>query len=152
MLSLAFIKKERNQMKTFKDKMETTNLDILKDVDDFFNKRKNEGFKFKTLNKFFIENGFSYDNGGKCFYYSAYNTSINKTIDVYIYENSIMFECGLSTLTCAIEIPKKFTEEQARSKIMNELLYNCDMFIEQLKQYAAAHGGKIDDKEDDVDE
>ena len=152
MLSLSFIKKERNKMKTFKDKMETTNLDILKDVDDFFDKHKNEGFKFKTLNRFFIDNGFSYDNDGKCFYYSAYNPSIDRNIDTYVYENSVMFECGLLTMTSIFEIRKDSTEEQARTKIMDYLLGCSDNFIEYIKEYAAAHGGKIDDKEDDVNE
>ena len=152
MLSISFIKKEKIKMDSFKDKLEKTNLEVLNEIDKFFDKQdKRRGFKFKTLNKFFIQNGFAYDNEANCFCYSAYNPSIRKTITVNIYDNCIIYECGLLSSTNLYEIPEDSTEEDARTRVMDYLNKCADNFINTLKEYANAHGGVILDKEEDED-
>lgn len=139
MLGLGFIKKEKIAMDRFKDVIENTNLDILNDIDNVF-ENKHEGFENKTLNKFFIQNGFSYDNNSKSFQFSAYNASIGRVIDVYVFKSSILFECGCCAYKSLFEIPRDYTEEKARTKMSDLLNGMASNFMDQLQEYINAHG------------
>lgn len=149
MLTLGFIKKEKKMMDSFKEKIELVNLNVLNDIDHYFEDNKDKGFKLKSLNKFFIEHGFIYDMDADRFEYNIYNKSIQKEIQVAIYQNCITFECGLLSSTNLYEIPTTYNEEESRIKILNLLNDFADNFINTLREYANAHGGVILDKEED---
>lgn len=147
MLGLGFIKKEKIAMDKFKGIIGNTNLNILNDIDEIF-ESKHEGFDNKTLNKFFIQNGFSYDNNSKSFQFSIYNASISKPIDVYVFKSSILFECGCCAYKSLFEIPKDYSEEKARTKMADLLNGMASNFMEQLKEYINAHGS-VNDGDDE---
>ena len=60
MLTLGFIKREKIAMDKLKDTIENTNFGILNDIDKLF-ESEDEGFKNKSLNKFFFFFYFIYD-------------------------------------------------------------------------------------------
>lgn len=139
MLTLGFIKREKIAMDKLKDTIENTNFGILNDINKLF-ESKDEGFKNKSLNRFFIQNGFIYDTKSKSFQYSVYNKSIDKIIDIDVFEHEIMFQCGRCTYRSLIEFPSNYSEEKARTKMVDLLNGMAENFMEMLKEYINTYG------------
>ena len=132
MISFGRLKKEASLIDEFRNTLQNSNINLLKEVDKYF--KKHSGFEIDCLNKFFIEHSFIYDTIGKRFEYYLYNSSIDDYIKVLAYPNSIIFECGNVALTKSFEFGDDYTEEDIREKVAITLNSGSKEFVQSLQQ------------------